>query len=219
MKVKGAMILVILFCFGFFYQTTVFAKVFPSTADPFVETIGHVRTKEHGLLTVLSYFMINTLDQHPFLAPSDVIESDHTMIQQLAKELTQGKESDIEKSKAIYSWITENIAYDADYYYKIRNLQDFDFDSALETLKKGKSLCMGFAHLNAALHRSIGIEAKVVYGEDHAWNEVLLDGVWYSQDSTKGAGYIDGLSKKFVSAPTMEYFSVLHLKKEGEYLW
>lgn len=219
MKVKGILVVAFLLCFGFFSQTTVFAAVFSNSTQPFVNDLGHIRTKEHGILTALSFYIIGTFNQNPFLAPSDVVESDNPTIHSLAVQLTEKKETDIEKSEAIYTWITENIEYDAEYYYQVQNLSDFEFDSALETLVKKKSLCMGYAHLNAALHRAIGIEAKVVYGSDHAWNEIFIDGVWYSQDSTKGAGFIDQMSKTFVHSPSMAYFSIPNLEKDGDYLW
>lgn len=219
MKVKGTIVFAILFCIGFFYQNTVFAMVFTSSSSPIVNELGHARTKEHGFMTGFSYFLMNTIDQNPFLTPSDVVESDNSEIKVLAQQLAHGKESELEKSKAIYSWIIENIEYDADYYFQVQNLTDFNFDSAVETLKKRKSMCMGYAHLNAALHRAIGIEAKVVYGNEHAWNEVLLDGTWYAQDATKGAGFVDTKNKKFIPSPSMVYFISKDLQKEGEYYW
>ncbi|WP_147534837.1 transglutaminase domain-containing protein [Bacillus marasmi] len=219
MKVKGAIVLVILFCFGFFYQNTVFAMVFTTPTNPIINELGHARTKEHGIMTGISYFLMNTFHHNPFLTPSDVVESDNNEIQALAKQLTADKETELEKSKAIYTWIIENIEYDADYYFQVQHLTDFDFDSAVETLQKRKSMCMGYAHLNAALHRAVGIETKVVYGNEHAWNEVLLDGTWQDQDSTKGAGFIDNQNRRFIPSPSMEYFTYSGLTKEGEYYW
>lgn len=219
MKAKGVIVATFLLMFGFFSQTTVLAKMFSGSPSPFVQDLGHIRTKEHGILTALSYYIIYSFNQEPFLAPSDVVESDNPKIRKLALRLIEGKTTDIEKSEAIYSWISENIEYDADFYFQVKDLTEFEFDSALETLNKRKTLCMGYAHLNAALHRAVGISAKVVYGDDHAWNELLLDGTWYSQDPTKGAGFIDQQSKDFIAAPSMAYFSIPNLKKDGEYLW
>lgn len=219
MKTKGLIVVAILLLFGFFYQSSALAKWVSDSYQPIVEEIGHNRDKNHNIFTVLSYMMIHSFVKNPYLTPSDVVESDHPMIKSLANDITEGMTTDLEKSRAIYTWVTENIEYDADYYYEIQYLSDFEFDSALETLEKRKSLCMGIAHLSAALHRSVGIEAKIVYGEHHAWNEVLIDGRWLSQDATKGAGYLDERSKEFVQAPSMEYFGTDCNEKEGEYLW
>lgn len=219
MRTKGAIVTVLLFFFGFYYHSSAFSKLITDSSQPIFKKIGHQRTKEHDLLTVLSYYMINSFDKDPYLTPSDVIESDDSMIQTLALDLTEGKATETEKSEAIYKWITENIEYDANYYFQVKNQSDFEFDSAVETLRKGKSLCMGFAHLNAALHRAIGIEAKVVYDQEHAWNEVLIDDNWYSHDPTKGAGFIDIRSNKFISQPTMDYFNLPLVIKDGQYLW
>lgn len=219
MKTKGIVVVVFLLFFGFFYQSTALSKWVSTSYQPIVKEIGHNRNKNHDLITVLSYLMINSFDRNPFLTPSDVVESDDSRIQTLAKHLTSEMNTELEKSKAIYQWVTENIEYDADYYYKIQNLTDFEFDSAVETLERRKSLCMGFAHLTAALHRAIGMEAKIVYGGQHAWNEILINGEWHCQDTTKGAGFLDNRKKKFVQSPTMKYFGATCTLKDGEYLW
>jgi transglutaminase-like putative cysteine protease len=219
MKTKALIVSFVIFFSGFFYHSPALSKWVDHSSEPIVKKIGHNRTKHHGIFTVLSYLLINSFDKDPYLTASDVVESDDDRIQTLAARLSEDKVTDMDKSRAIYSWITKNIEYDANYYYQIRHQTDFEFDSALETLQNRKTLCMGYSHLNAALHRAIGIEAKVVYDEEHAWNEVLLDGNWYSQDTTKGAGYIDTDRKEFISAPTMDYFAMALIFKKGQYLW
>ncbi|MEX1030769.1 MAG: transglutaminase domain-containing protein [Paenibacillaceae bacterium] len=68
--------------------------------------------------------------------------------------------------------------------------------------------CDGYARLNIALHRAVGIKAKLIIGSaidiesgqswtdellkvpNHAWNEVFIDGRWITHDPTWDAGYI-----------------------------
>lgn len=183
------------------------------------EETSILRNKDHGLLTVLSYHLVNEVTGNPFLMPSSVVESGNPDIKKLAEFLTAGKETDREKSKAIYIWVTENLEYDADTYFDAIRGVPFEIKSAMEAFYTKKAMCMGFSHLNAALHRAAGIEAKVVYGNNHAWNEIKLEGRWIPQDTTKGAGYIDSRSRQFVPKPTMEFLIYTDMVKEGEYLW
>jgi transglutaminase-like putative cysteine protease len=65
---------------------------------------------------------------------------------------------------------------------------------ALTTLKTGRGDCNEHASLFAALARSLGIPTAIATGVTlqhdafyyHAWNEVCLDGQWYSLDTATG---------------------------------
>ena len=160
-----------------------------------------------------------------YLLPSDYIESDSEEIINLAKKITEGLSDDIEKSKAIHDWIAKNIAYDTGYINK--PAKNF---SALETLKLKKTLCNGYAKLNAALHRAIGIPTRViagtVYYSDkneykggfHAWNEIYINGKWINVDVTRDAGYVNS-KNKFIFSYQDKYFNIpddvfqKHMKK------
>ncbi|WP_053598550.1 transglutaminase domain-containing protein [Bacillus sp. FJAT-18017] len=190
-----------------------------AVAKGILNEAGTLRNKDHGLATVLSYHVTKTIAGNPFLLPSSVVQSDNSEVIQLAKEIIKDKNTDHEKSAAIYVWVTENLEYDAETYFATLRGQSFTFKSAMEALESRKAMCMGFSHLTAALHRAAGIEARVVYGKDHAWNEIKLEGRWVPQDTTRGAGYIDLQSETFVHIPNMEYVTKSDIKKEGDYLW
>ncbi|WP_409271080.1 transglutaminase domain-containing protein [Neobacillus sp. SCS-31] len=178
-----------------------------------------LRTKDHGLLTTLSFHVTRTMEGNPFLLPSGVVESGNSEIIRIAEEVTYGKKTAKEKSIAIYKWVTENLEYDAATYFDAIAGRPFEFKSALEALNSGKAMCMGFSHLNAAIHRAAGIEAKVVFGSDHAWNEIMIDGKWVPQDTTRGAGYIDNRAREFIHKPNLDYLFHTDEFREGEYLW
>ncbi|WP_048826342.1 transglutaminase domain-containing protein [Bacillus sp. B-jedd] len=217
---KRFLFIVILFFMGIVAAQPGLPNAFAGNlSKEFAEETGTLRNKDHGILTVLSYHVVNEVTGKPFLMPSSVVESGNQEIAKLAEFLTKGKETEYEKSKAIYIWVTENLEYDADTYFDAIRGVPFDVKSAMETFYTRKAMCMGFSHLNAALHRAAGIEAKVVYGNNHAWNEIKVDGRWTPQDTTKGAGYIDGRSRQFVHKPTMDYLTYSDMVKEGEYLW
>jgi hypothetical protein len=123
--------------------------------------------------------------------------------------------SDWERARGAYTWMTRNIAYDADAYFRgTRAVVE-----AEAVFKKGKSVCQGYAELFAALARGLGLEAVVIPGyakgyayapgqrfteTNHAWNAVMLDGQWHFMETTWGAGYVDGT--RFVPHATAAWF-------------
>jgi len=125
-----------------------------------------------------------TIYDGKYLTPSHNVQSDDQEIVDLANKITKGLDSDMEKSRAIHDWIVDNIHYD---------LASYNTD-ALEVLQEKSGVCEGYSTLNAALHRAVGLEAKVVHGlaftnrtgswENHAWNEVYLDNRWVIEDVT-----------------------------------
>ena len=111
---------------------------------------------------------------------------------QKAKELTKGKTTDEQKVKAIYDYITANIAYDN----KLAASASTDYLPDIDrTLKTKKDICYGYSALFAAMLRSLDIPTKLVMGDSdyvdvyHAWNEVYLNGKWVTIDTTVDAGF------------------------------
>jgi transglutaminase/protease-like cytokinesis protein 3 len=147
------------------------------------------------------------------IAPSCNIQSDDEEIIQLAQEITQGLQTDMEKTKAIHDWISSNIAYDVDSYFNgTYATKSWD---ALSVLHSKKGICFGYSNLTAALNRAAGIQAKVVIGQadvfmqgwqDHAWNKVYVDGRWVSMDTTWDAGGVDFSRRTFKFQLKDKYF-------------
>ncbi|WP_462413545.1 transglutaminase domain-containing protein [Neobacillus sp. Marseille-QA0830] len=164
---------------------------------------------------VLGYAVYDLTDSDPYLTPSYMVQSSDPTILSLANSITAGKQTDSEKSKAIFYWVAKNVAYDA----KLVDSPQPPLYSALQTYQTRLVLCTGYADLSAALHRAIGIKAKVVYGENHAWNEILLNGAWQTQDPTYASGFIDLNTKAFVRSYHPDYFTKSDKHKEGEYPW
>jgi hypothetical protein len=145
-----------------------------------------------------------------YLAPSAYIDSDHKKIATLAEEITNKDMTATEKIQAIHQWVASNIEYD----YKAYVEGDNTMHTASETIKRGKGICRDYSFVVAALARSLGIPAKVVYGsinsangwdaQLHAWNEVYADGHWIIVDTTWDAGYIK--EGRFVASPSDNYF-------------
>ncbi|MGB9976894.1 transglutaminase domain-containing protein [Thermovenabulum sp.] len=164
-----------------------------------------------------TFKVINTLELDKYLTPSKDVESDAPEIITLAKKLTEGKNSDIEKMRAIYEWVVKNIEYDFEKYSEHQRGNYNNVYGALNTLKTRKGVCYDFAALTAALGRAAGVKVKLVKGEGklgdfqglHTWNEFFSEeeNKWINIDTTFGAV---GEEEYFDN----EYFNRNHFKIE-----
>jgi hypothetical protein len=121
-------------------------------------------------------------------------------IEQLARKLGEIATSDWEKVRAIYIWITKNIAYDVDGLANPSVL----LTQAEDVVLHGKSTCSGYANVFQELATRLGLRTSIISGyakglgfvglddkeSNHAWNSVFIDGRWRLFDSTWGAGYV-----------------------------
>lgn len=182
-----------------------------------LEKVSLYRTIDHFGFTTMVNSILSFTDGSEYILPSKLVQSHHPEIQQLADELTMGLKTDEEKSRAIYKWVASNISYDTESYFS--DPTNPRYYSSLETLRNKQALCSGYANLNAALHRSVGIEVRVVYGEGHAWNEVKISDRWQEQDPTYGSGGLDMNNKSFIPQFNEQYFSSADLRREGIFPW
>lgn len=162
---------------------------------------------------VLGYAEFHLTDGDPYLLSSFMVQSNNHVLVTLAREITKGKHTTTAKSRAIFEWVAKNIAYNA----PLVNDPNPPLYSALQTYESSVVLCSGYADLNAALHRAVGIEAKVVYGDNHAWNEINLNGVWQTEDPTYGSGFINANTNTFVRSYHPAYFYKSDSHEQGIY--
>ncbi|WP_413299537.1 transglutaminase-like domain-containing protein [Bacillus sp. 1P10SD] len=186
-----------------------------TVGDVIINLDEYYTGKEDDPDRVLGYAEYHLTDGDPYLLPSFMVQSTDPGLVALAQNITNGKKTDVEKSKAIFSWVAKNVAYNA----PLVNSTNPPMYTALQAYQSRNVLCSGYAHLSAALHRAVGIKTKVSYGENHAWNEVLLNGVWQAEDPTYGSGFINTNTQKFVPHYQPAYFSKTDKQKEGEYPW
>lgn len=103
-----------------------------------------------------------------------------------ADELCTGLTDDMDKIRAIYSFVKTNIHYD---YMKAMNMQSGYLPDVDEILACGKGTCYDYASLLCCMMRSQGIPTQLVMGmlddlQYHAWNKVYVDGAWKMLDAT-----------------------------------
>jgi transglutaminase/protease-like cytokinesis protein 3 len=155
----------------------------------------------------------------------------------IAKEITGGLNTDIEKFRVIFRWITENIAYDINLYKKIishnakarryplktaRWNKRFNKVYVRHTIKKRTTVCEGYSWLLETMCRSVGLSSVVITGyargihsvigstskTGHAWNAVMINNKWYLSDPTWASGGVDTGLTEYIRSYDETYFLV-----------
>lgn len=113
-------------------------------------------------------------------------ESVFQQIKNLVDQLTAGKNSETEKAKAIYSWVSSNIVYDWDDYQGGQSTSKGD---AFYVFYFRTGVCGGYAILAHFMLTMAGLPVAYIAGDSggpHAWNAVYADGRWIEFDATWG---------------------------------
>jgi len=135
----------------------------------------------------------------------------------LTHNLTASLKTDVEKFRAIYTWISSNIANDYSSYLKISSKRKrlakdreafLDWNSSItpkvfkSLLEDQKTACTGYAYLVKEMANLTGFNCDIIDGygrtpnlllkEDsapnHSWNRVQINDKWYLCDATWSAG-------------------------------
>ena len=154
----------------------------------------------------------------------------------LSYKLTTKLSTDVEKFRAIYTWVCTNIKGDYKQHNTVsRKRNKFKNDSISlaewnseykkkafkKLLKHQKTMCTGYAYLIKELSILAGIECQIIDGfgrsvtsnidtletANHSWNAVKLNNKWYLCDATWSSGYMDG-ENTFISDYNSGYFLV-----------
>lgn len=143
-----------------------------------------------------------------------------TNLPELCFKLTDGLDTDVERFRAVYRWICNNIANDYNLYkrnmYKRHRFREdsiklkawnkkFQEIAIQKLLKRKRAICTGYAYLLQHMAAQIGLHCEIVNGyartsttevnensaPNHSWNAVLLNEKWYLCDATWSAGVPD----------------------------
>ena len=105
-------------------------------------------------------------------------------VKSLAKEITNGTKTKLQKATAIHDWVASNIRYDK--YFNTKY-------GAVKTMNKRFGNCVDQTHLAIALYRASGIPARYVHGTckfvsgntvGHVWSQALVGKTWLVSDTT-----------------------------------
>ncbi len=148
--------------------------------------------------------------------------------EELVTLITQKSQTKIEKARAIFIWIADNIAYDTS--YKITSKE--------EALKQGKGVCEAYSGMYKDFCEIAGLEVVAISGDSkqyyykkpsdldkggHAWNAVKVEGNrWMLVDATWGAGHVNNRAftrqlSTYWFDPAPEIYIFSHLPKEDKW--
>jgi len=172
-----------------------------------------------GLIVLFSFSLfgqtdLSKIDEYAKKVP---FEQSRT-VEDIVAYLTKNADTDLEKTRAIYVWITKNVKYD---YPSIKRGIKADEawakkQSPRTVLRSKKAVCQGYSNLFKAMADEAGLEAIFVGGKSkhpsgkvnrigHAWNAVKVDGKWQLIDATWGAGMLDE-NGKFIRRSNEQFF-------------
>src|SRR5690606_33503709 len=83
-----------------------------------------------------------------------------TSIHVLARDLCSPFDEDIDKARAIFTWMHHNIAYDVHGFFN----NCIQFGGPMDTLRKGVGVCQGYAELYREIAHAAGLKCEVVGG-------------------------------------------------------
>lgn len=175
-----------------------------STRPPAVPTAGRPPTAPPAISEkpCLVCYDFSGPDSHAALPRFD--RTRVASLQKLAVDLTEPFTNDLEKARALFTWLHHNVSYDV---HGFLNNKVASQDPA-GVLRSGKAVCAGYAEVFYTLASHAGLQAEVVGGHgkgfgfvqggspsfspNHAWNAVKLDWGWHLIDCCWGAGNITG---------------------------
>lgn len=103
-------------------------------------------------------------DVRRYLAPSPFIESRHTKITSLAREIVGAEPNAWRQVELLYDWVREHVEY-----------KNGELKGALAALKDGDGDCEELTSLFIALCRARQIPARTVWIPDHCYPEFYLE--------------------------------------------
>lgn len=156
-------------------------------------------------------------------------------IPELSGKLTNSLSTDVQKFRAVYRWVCENIENDyflyainkqkrEKYHGKPDKLKKWNAKLAKKVRKKlineNKTVCTGYAYLVKELAYYAGLKCVIIDGygrtansniggpgyQNHSWNAVMLDSSWYLCDATWSSGSIDSQKSSFIKGFDDAYF-------------
>lgn len=151
----------------------------------------------------------------------------------LAHKLTAPYTTELQKVRAIFSWIIHNIGYNTATYQRSKTWRGTkpqpdptdtmtvwksgDEMTAIRVMHRKATVCEGYAKLFKILCDYAGLQARIIFGysapgmektrfgSNHTWNAVLIDSNWYLLDATWASGYIN-YQNQFVRQLDERYF-------------
>lgn len=137
---------------------------------------------------------------------------------EVLEEWTEPGMSDYGRELALYAWLTTHVSYDRSHYsHKGAPRTSYE---PYGPLIKGKGVCLGYAETFRLLMDMVDIECITVTGaafqnrENHAWNMVRLNGVWYCVDPTWDHNGFDGGFQELQELGLDQFFTYFNVTSQ-----
>lgn len=98
-----------------------------------------------------------TDDLTPYLRATAVVDGNHPDVAAKAADVAGDAATDVERARALFEWVRDEIPHSWDIQSRLVTC------TASEVLEKGTGICFAKSHLLAAMCRSLGIPAGLVY--------------------------------------------------------
>lgn len=160
--------------------------------------------------------------------------------EELAALINNDFESDKDKARAIYSWITNNVKYDIKAHFSKKKKKRIKYKDKVDKAQKESkqririenkalnehlAVAEGYAILYQRLCELTGLYGYIIKGtgklrtydigrqpkmQNYSWNVVQIDKDWFFVDATLGAGTVDYLDKTYQPSFNDKYFFTPH---------
>ncbi|MCK5535601.1 MAG: hypothetical protein KAI79_02175 [Bacteroidales bacterium] len=185
---------------------------------------------------LLSFTFLNAQQ----LDPIDVMVSQYPKTfnkpEELATLINNDFDTDKDKARAIYSWITMNVKYDIKAHYskkkrkkikyknkvdRAQKIRKLEINLENKALNKHLAVAEGYSQLYKRLCDLTGVYGYILKGTaklrtfdigkqpkilNHSWNVVQIDKEWFFVDATLGAGTVDYMEKTYQHYFNDKYF-------------
>jgi uncharacterized repeat protein (TIGR02543 family) len=98
------------------------------------------------------------------------------------------EDTDADKIRFVHDYLCLSATYNSDVLadgtVDVSAEEIFMSQSAYSALVLKSTVCAGYSKACLLMLRYMGIDAVVAYGQNHTWNKVRLDGIWYNVDCT-----------------------------------
>ncbi|XP_008281409.1 kyphoscoliosis peptidase [Stegastes partitus] len=163
--------------------------------------------------------VFHRVDSHVISVGAELKEKRVYDVKAIVQSITLGARNELEKLRAIWVWLCNNIEYDVSGYLG----HSEKLTAPEDVIAAGRGVCCSYSNLCTEMCREVGIECQEVPGHskgvgyrqgqslkhvksDHLWNAVLLGGQWFLLDACWGAGRVDMEHESFVKRFDDFYF-------------
>ncbi|XP_023143463.1 kyphoscoliosis peptidase [Amphiprion ocellaris] len=181
------------------------------------DAVSGKRKRRKDLFTSSEVF--HRVDSHVIRIGAELKEKRVYDVKAIVQSITQGARNELEKLRAIWVWLCNNIEYDVSGYLG----HSEKLIAPEDVIAAGRGVCCSYSNLCTEMCREVGIECQEVPGHskgigyrqgqslkhvksDHLWNAVLLGGQWFLLDACWGAGRVDMEHESFVKRFDDFYF-------------